>query len=96
MEIKPPLSGAFSEYAILSPIWPSQVDLEGSSRMGLFIVIQQIDHCKQGVVTQKQTTALLTLRTNILKLCIRVQAGLGLRVERGRAQFLPSVCSLTF
>lgn len=64
--------------------------------MGLFIVIQQIDHCKQGVVTQKQTTALLTLRTNILKLCIRVQAGLGLRVERGRAQFLPSVCSLTF
>ena len=44
---------------------PPQVDLEGSGRIELLIVIQLIDHWKQEVVMKWQISALLILCANI-------------------------------
>ena len=44
---------------------PPQVDLEGSGRIELLIVIQLIDHWKQEVVMKRQISALLILCANI-------------------------------
>lgn len=48
----------------VTPI-PSQVDLEGSGRIELLIIIQLIYHWKQEVVMKWQISALLLLCANI-------------------------------
>ena len=56
---------------------PPQVDLEGSGRIELLIVIQLIDYWKQEVVMKWQISALLILCANIYLLVVLQIPGTG-------------------